>query len=247
MLLLSAPGRIAHAAETDGADSAPAAAPKPQSHSGWFNQKVSLLYKNADGDIVNELPLSHAEEGGASRATVRDVVGEMSANGRFAYTFDKTVVWNGSKTKVLEVKRMLRVYGSDGKLLWESPHADAPEGQAPLLFSADGEIALVLLHKDKTWTASVRDYLGATLMEAGPLAKIEAATLTPNGRYAMVRWLVLDQAATHTFLDIKNKVRKDVASGDLYLGAGSINEDGKVFSAKKLVFDFNAPAPEKKP
>jgi hypothetical protein len=96
----------------------------------------------------------------------------------------------------------------------------------------------VLQKRPKGWTASVRDYLGAVLVEAGPLARVESAEITKNGSYATVRWLVPDQNATHTFLDVKNKIRKDIPSGDLYLGKAVITEDGKVLSGKKPVFDF---------
>lgn len=71
--------------------------------------------------------------------------------------------------------------------------------------------------------------------------------MTPSGRYVMVRWLIPDQNATHTFLDLKTKTRKDIPSGDLYFGNASLGDDGKVVSGKKVVFDFNAPPADKKP
>lgn len=248
LLALSAGAAAQEAPAAQALSSTPPAAAEPVEapHAAWIKQKVSLLYKNADGGIENELPLTHSEETGAARATVHDVTGEVSANGRFAYVFDKNDVWNTSKTKLLERRRSLRVYGSDGNLLWESPNADAPEGQAPLLFSADGETALVLLRKDKGWAAAVRDYLGATLMEIGPYPKIEAAALTANGRYAMVQWLVPDQDAGHTFVDVKKKARKEMPSSDLYMGQAEIDGEGKVWSNKKVVFDFAAPEAPKK-
>lgn len=224
------------------APQAPAAeAPKAM----WVKRKVSLLYKDQDGDIVNELPLTHNEETAGGRATVHDVSGGVSSNGRFAYVFDKSDVWNAAKTKLLSRACELRVYGSDGQRLWETPYADAPEGRQPLVFSADGETALVLLKREKGWYASLRDYLGATLLELGPFPKIDAAELTPSGRYAMVAWLVPDKDSTHTFVDVKTKTRKDIPSGDLYLGQAWIGDDGKVVSDKKVVFDFGAPEAEK--
>lgn len=248
LLSLSFAQNEAPAAAVDSAAAAQAAPPAEAPRARWIKQRVSLLYKAADGGIENEIPLTHSEETGGARMTVHDVSGEVSSNGRFAYAFEKNDLWNTSKTKLIERRRVLRVYGSDGRLLWENPAADAPEGQAPLLFSADGETAVVLSRRDKGWMASVRDYLGAPLIEIGPYPKIDAAFLTANGRYALVRWLIPDQDSGHTFLDVKNKARKDIASGDLYMGQARIDEDGKVFSNKKLVFDFAAaPAEEKKP
>ncbi len=251
LLALSAPGRPQSTATAVAVDSASVAAPEaqpaPPPEPKWIKRGVSLLYQDAAGDIVNEIPLSHAEESGDGRSTVHDITGEVCPNGRFAYTFDKAVVWNSSKTKVLEVDRLLKVYGTDGQMLWQSTHADAPEGQAPLLFSDDGETMLVLLHKGNAWTVSARDYLGNPKMEAGPFAKVEAAALTPSGRYVMVRWMIPDQDAKHTFLDLNGKTRKDIPSGSLYLGKATLGDDGKVVSGKKTVFDFNAPPEAKKP
>jgi hypothetical protein len=242
LLALSAPGRTQSTTTVVVVDTA-APAPEPR----WIKRGASLLYQDAAGDIVNEIPLSHTEEAGEGRQTVRDITGEICPNGRFSYIFDKSVVWNASKTKVMGGERVLKVYGTDGQMIWQSSNADAPEGQMPLLFADDGETMLVLLHKINGWTVSIRDYLGNPKMEAGPFAKLEAANLTASGRYVMARWLIPDQIATHTFLDLKTKTRKDIPSGDLYLGKASINEDGKVVSGKKVVFDFNAPPQDKKP
>ena len=212
------------------------------SSAAWSHQRTALLFRLGDGDIASEIPLTQSEDTSSGKAIIRQVTGGVSDNGRFAYSFDKTVTWNASKSKVLKSQTFLRVYGTDSKPLWETNEADAPEGQEPLHFSADGETFIVLERKEKGWIASVRYYLGAKIIEAGPLARVETATLTKNGAYAMVKWIVPDQSATHTFLDIKKQSRKDIASGDLYLGSARITDDGKVFSNKKLVFDFNAPA-----
>lgn len=211
------------------------------SSASWSRQKTALLLRGVTDGIAAEIPLGHWDEGSSARPVARDVSAGVSSNGRFAYTFDKAVVWNPPKSKVLKVQTLLRVFGTDGKELWSVVDADAPEGQEPLYFSADGETALILLHKDKAWSASIRYYLGAQIMEAGPFARVEGAAFTRNGRFGMIKWLVTDQSATHTFLDVKTKTRKDIPSGDLYLGAARLDEDGKVHSGKKVVFDFNAP------
>jgi len=212
----------------------------------WLKQKTALLYQDAKGDIGTEIPLGHWDEASATSPSVRTMDAGVAESGRFAYSFEKTVVWNASRSKVLKKTTMLRVLGTDGKELWHTSDADAPEDQEPLYFSKNGETMLVLLRKDKAWTASVRGYLGATVMDAGPFARVETASLTGNGLYAAIKWMVPDQSATNTFLDVYAKARKDIPSSDLTLGAGRIDDTGKVFSGKKLIFDFAAqPEPKK--
>ena len=67
-----------------------------------------------------------------------------------------------------------------------------------------------------------------------------------RGRFALARWNEPDKSATHTFLDIENKTRKDIASGDLTLGQALIDDDGRVYSGKKPIFSFSTP-PETPP
>lgn len=212
---------------------------KPLKGSGWLRQSASLLYYDSAGDLANEIPLSKEDDGSG---VVRDRLGGAAPNGRFAWTLERSTTWNAGRTKKLASKRLLRVYGDDGKELWEAPDADVPEEGDPVRFSQDGTTLLVALHEAGGWTVSARNYLGTTLMDAGPLPQLKVMTLTPGGKYAMIRWLVPDQSATHTFLDLAAKARRDIPSSEFSWTVARVDDDGKVYAGKRLVFDFAAPA-----
>lgn len=221
---------------------------------GWFKGGSSLLYYDQKGDLAVELPIVSDEEPSGNRVNVHEVRGDASPNARFGWTLERTTTWNQDRTKIYASKRLLRVFGSEGKELWADKDADVPENGDPLVFSADGETLLVCARTDAGWTVSAKGWAGNTLIDVGPVPRLQLMNLTRNGRYAMIRWVVPDQSATHTFLELPTKNRQDVPSSELYLGLARITEDGKVFSGKRFVFDFAAmktdkllPAPPPKP
>lgn len=216
------------------------AAPGPPRPAGWVKQTASLLFYDPPGALSLEIGLGASEEAAAGRLSAREISAGASPNGRFAWTLDRTLVWNSERSKLLDSKRLLRFFGSNGKELWSTPEVDAPRGAEPLVFSADGETLVLCLRAGKGWKAEVRNYLGASLLEAGPFPILGMVTLTPNGRYALARWSVPDESATHTFLEVPTKRRKDIPSGELYLGLARITEEGRVYSGKKFVYSFAA-------
>jgi hypothetical protein len=207
---------------------------------GWMRQSASLLFFDETASLANEIPLRTDEEQAGGRVIVREMLGGASANRRFGWTLERSTVWNASRTKALSSRRLLRVFGSAGKELWSSTEADLPETGEPLVFSDDGETLMVALHLDSGWIASVKNYLGSTLVEVGAVPRLQAMALTRNGRYAMVRWLVPEKSATHTFVEVATKKRREVPSSELNLGVARITDDGKVYSGKRLVLDFSA-------
>lgn len=223
------------------APAAPAPAAAPQT--GWLKRGDSLLLYSADGDLADEIPLRATESSADGKVTVHDVLGAAAKNGRFAWTLDRTRVWNASRTKLLGSKRTLRVLGSLDEEVWSTPEGDAPEGQAPVLMSDDGETLLVSLRGDAGWRVEARGYLGNVLMSVGPLSELESMQLTSDGKYALVRWRVPDKSATHTFLNIPARTRHDVPSGTLFLGRATLSGDGKVESGGKTILDLSQDKP----
>ncbi|MBI4375496.1 MAG: hypothetical protein HY549_03510 [Elusimicrobia bacterium] len=213
----------------------------------WLKQSSSLLFYDSSGNLTSEIGLGTWEDSSGSRVRIHEIRGGASANGQFSWTLDRIQIWNPPRTKLLESRRTLRFFGTAGKELWSRSEADVPETGEPLLFSEDGKTVVVALSTEKGWTLSVRNYLGSSLMEAGPFPKLQAMAITRNGRFAMAKWLVPDQSASHTFLDIKTKARKDIPSGELYLGLARIDDTGRIFSGRKMIFDFGAPLPETPP
>ena len=217
------------------------AAQEPPRTGHWEKKPSALLFFDSDGDLAGEHHLGPSDDG------AKLAKGGVSKDGRFAWLFEKTTNWNVGRTKMLGSQRRLRLLGSDGRALWESADADEPlNGGDPLLFSADGETTLDSERAARGWRVVTRSYMGIVLTEAGPFHELQEIALTPDARFAMARWTVPDQSATHTFLDLTKKTRKDVASDTFELGQARLADDGKVYSSGKVVLDLAAPAPEKK-
>lgn len=211
----------------------------------WEKKPSALLSFDSDGALSSEIHLGDSDD--ANGARTKEATGGVGADGRLAWSFEKTFSWNAARTRIAATRRRLRLFGSDGKLLWESADADVPpEGGAPLLLSRDGEVALVAERAAQGWRVVARAYIGSTLMEAGPFPELQETALTPDGRFAMARWTVPDQSAAHTFLDVVRKLRKDVPSSSFALGRARLAGDGKVYSGRKLAFDLAAEPAEKK-
>ncbi len=218
-----------------------------QDLSRWARQGSSLVFYDASGELSEEIGLGTWEDSSGSRVNVREILGGASRAGRFAWTLERVTTWTPDRTKFLESRRSLRLLGSNGKELWKNTDADIPEGGEPLAFSTDGESLIFSWRDARGWTASVRSYLGASLMEAGPFARLEMLALTQNGRYALIRWRVPDKSATHTFLDVARRLRVDIPSSELTLGLARITDEGKVYSGKRFVYDFGKAESEPKP
>ncbi|MBI3563608.1 MAG: hypothetical protein HY079_00265 [Elusimicrobia bacterium] len=223
-----------------------AAAPAATARS-WVRMGGSLVLFGADGAPAVELPLREPDsEGTVSHETL----GAPSPDGALAWTLDRRLTWSPGRTKVVDSRRQLKMFGSDGAELWRDDQADLPERGEAVLFSADGKTLLYSRRNDSGWTAEARDWMGSTRATLGPYPRLISMALTPNGRYALARWVVPDASDTHSFIDLSDKRRKDVASSDLLLGVARIGDDGVVRSGSRVVFDFNAStaaakAPEK--
>ena len=185
----------------------------------WVRQASSLLRYDAAGDLAEEVGLGRWEEVGASGPVTRQLRGDASPGGSFAWTFEKKTFWNASKTKILTTERHLRFLGRGASELWSAPEADAPSSGEPVVFSADGETVLAALRRPEGWWVSMRTYIGNVLMEAGPFPSLTSTALAPGGRFALARWTEVDKSATHSFLNAVSKKRVDVPS-DSFSGPG---------------------------
>lgn len=200
---------------------------------GWVRQGRSLLLYDSSGDLASELGLGVWED--------QETRGGVSPGGRFAWLFQTKSTRNSGRGKKVIVERNFKLLGSTGSELWSSEEIDFPRSGNPVGFSALGETLLVALHGKTGWSVAAKNYLGNTLFEAGPFADLESIDLTPNGRYAVARWREAEKSATHTFLDIPSRVRKDIPSEEFLLGHGHINDEGRVLLGAKTLFDFTAP------
>lgn len=223
---------------------APAQEPPASDPAGrWMKRGSSLVLYDSSGTIVHEIPLGAWEDLAPAQVRGTRTRGGTSPDGRFAWTFQKTTTWNPPKTKTLGTDRVLRFYGLSPRELWSETGADAPESAEALALGASGSVvALALQRGGGEWAVAVRSYLGATLLEEKGFKGLPAVTLTPDGRYALARWTEEDKSATHTFIEVATRTRKDIPSEEFVLGPARIAEDGKVFSGKRLLHDFARPA-----
>lgn len=229
------------------AGAASAAAPPPlpdmapsRNTPGWQRQGNSLLLYDDTGELAQEHGLVSSEEGAGSRIVVHTITAGASANGRAAWLLDRRVGWNYAKTKVLDSRRRLTLLGAGGAELWSDVEADAPEQGEPVALSDDGKVAVYARREGAAgaWSVVARDWAGNTLMVAGPFPRLVSVALTPNGRFVMARWAVPDKSATHTFLDLKTRRRRDVPSSELTLGLARVGDDGVVRSGRRVVFEL---------
>jgi hypothetical protein len=224
------------------ADEAPAPPPTleemapSRSTPGWTRQKSSLLLYGEDGGLAQELPLRQPDDLGT---TSRETLGGVSPDARMAWTLDRRLVWSPGRTKLLESRRLFRVFGAAGAELWRDEAVDLPERGAPVLFSADGKTLLLARRADEGWFVEARSWLGSVVAAVGPFPRLISMALTPNGRYALARWGVPDQSDTHTFIDLATKARRDIPSSDLVLGLARVDDDGIARSGSKIVFAFD--------
>lgn len=235
LALLACPARAADEARGPELRDMPPAAAAP----GWTRQGSSLLLYDESGSLSQELPLKAPDPSGP---TSRETLGGVSPDGRLAWTLDRRQTWNQGRTRLLESRRQLRVYGTGGQEVWRDDSVDVPErGGEPLLFSADGRSLLLSRRAADGWYAEVRSWMGQVLASLGPYPRLDSMALTPNGRYALARWSVPDKSDTHTFLDVAAKAVQEVPSGDLVLGLARIGDDGVVRSGSRVVLSFAPP------
>jgi len=217
---------------------------------GWSRQGSSLVLYGDDGSPQQELPLRTPDP---DATVAQETRGGVSPDARLAWTLDRRLAWTPGRTKLLESRRQLKVYGTSGQELWRDDAADLPERGDGLVFAADGKTLLLSRRADEGWLVEARDWMGRTLASLGPFPRLIAIALTPNGRFALARWAVPDASDTHTFYDVAAKRRKDVASSDLLLGLARVGDDGVVRSGSRVVFAFDlstgtaAAAPAAKP
>jgi hypothetical protein len=203
---------------------------------GWVRQSSSLLLYGEDGSIVQELSLHNADPVGTN---INETIGGASPDGRLAWTLERHTVWNPSRTKILQSQRLLKAIGTSGQELWRDDSADNPERGEAIQFSSDGKTILLARHPETGWLTEIRNWMGQPLFVLGPYPKLISMTLTPNGRYALVRWGVQDKSDTHTFVDVLAKKSKDIPSSELVLGIGRIDDQGTVKSGSKTLFTFS--------
>lgn len=209
---------------------------------GWQRQGNSLLLYDEEGALVQEHGLSSSEESAGTKIVVHEVTAGASTNGRAAWLLDRRVGWNYAKSKMLDSRRRLTVFGAAGAELWGDSEADAPEQGDPVALADDGKTALYARRDGVAgaWSLVARDWAGNTLMVVGPFSRLMSLALTPNGRFVMARWAVPDKSATHTFLDLKTRARKDIPSSELTLGLARVEDDGVVRSGRRVVFELAA-------
>lgn len=209
---------------------------------GWQRQGNSLLLYDESGALVQEHGLISLEESAGAKLVAHVITAGAAANGRAAWLLDRRVGWNHAKTKILDSRRRLVVFGAAGAELWSDTDADAPEQGEPISLSDDGKTALYARREGVAgaWSLVGRDWAGNILMSAGPFPRLMSLALTPNGRFVMARWAVPDKSATHTFLDLQARTRKDVPSSELTLGLARVEDDGIVRSGRRVVFELAA-------
>lgn len=207
---------------------------------GWQRQGNSLLLYDESGSLVQEHGLLSTEETAGSKILVHKVQGGASLNGRAAWLLDTRVGWNYGKSKILDSRRRLDVLGANGGTLWGDNEADAPEQGDPVSLSEDGKVAAYARRDGVagSWSVVARDWAGNTLMVVGPFPRLHSLSITPNGRYVKARWAVPDKSDTHTFLDLKSRARRDIASSELTLGLARVDDDGVVRSGRRVVFEL---------
>jgi len=205
---------------------------------GWSKQGKSLVLYDADGALSFEIGLLREENG----SVTREVQGDASPDGAAAWTLERKLTWNPSRSKLLESRRSLKIHGSLGQVLWSDESADWPEKGDPVVFSKDSKTVLVACHFGESWSVEARDWTGVSKLRAGPYPRLVSIALAPGGRYAVARWGVHDKSDTHSFLDLWKNVRKDIETSELTLGLARLGDDGVVRSGRRDVFAFGTHA-----
>ena len=217
--------------------------PTSTSQPGWSRQGRSLLLYAPDGSLADELGLSHEE----TPSVTKETRGGVSPDRRAAWTLERKLHWATGRTKMTESLRTLRVYGSSTRALWTDDAVDWPETGEPVQFSEDSTVVLITRRVGEAWRVEARNWMGGSIMQAGPFPRVHSIGLAPKGRFAQIRWSVPDKSDSHTFLDLKTKQRKDLETAELTLGLARIGDDGVVRTGRREALRFElesaAPAP----
>ena len=201
---------------------------------GWSKQGKSLVLYDAKGELSFEIGLLREDSG----SVTREVQGEPSPDGRAAWTLERKLTYNPSRSKLLESRRILKIHGSEGQTLWSDDSADWPEKGDPVAFSNDSKMILVACHFGEAWGVEARDWAGNTVLKTGPFPRLVNIGLAGGGRYAVARWGVHDKSDTHSFFDLWTKARKDIETSELTLGLARIGDDGVVRTGRRAAFTF---------
>ena len=209
--------------------------PVSRSKPGWSKQGNSLLLYDPTGALSAEIGLTREE----TSTVTREVKGGPSPDGRAAWTLERKLTWNASRSKMLESRRALKIHGTSGQLLWSDDAVDWPENGDPVVFSNDSKVILIARRQGESWSVEARDWTGGAMVKAGPFPRVVNISMAPGGRYAIARWAVPDKSDTHAFLDLATKSRKDIETSELTLGLARIDDDGVVRSGRREVFRFD--------
>lgn len=201
---------------------------------GWSKQGKSLVLYDADGALAFEIGLLREESG----SVTREVLGDASPDATAAWTLERRLTWNPSRSKILESRRALKIHGSTGQTLWSDDAVDWPEKGEPVVFSNDSKVVLIACRFGESWSFEARDWTGGSKLKAGPFPRLVSIAIAPGGRYAVARWGVPDKSDTHSFFDLWTKARKDIETSELTLGLARIGDDGVVRSGRRDVFTF---------
>ena len=225
ILALAAAGRAAQ----------PAAAPTEElsGREGWIKTPSSLLLFDSSGTLVNEIGLGSFEEPvSADIVERRKVRAGVSADGRFAWSFDKGERLKPGKTdKPLTTTRLFIYWGTEGQELFRNELADAPAGLEPAALSANGERLLVAERAPDGWIVAAYDFTGNRLVDASGHGALELEQITPNGRFALVRWHELDEDPEYALLRISAREARLFKPRE----AARLLDDGRVMAGKVLI------------
>ena len=207
---------------------------------GWVKEPTALLHYGPDGALDGETGLGRWEESADSRVNIHEIRAGAALTGNFAWVWEARISKDALRATTLDSRRTLRFMGSEGQELWTDDAADRPGQGEPLVFSSDGETVLLARRAATGWTASIENYTGNTLGELGPYPRLEGIAMSANGKYALARWVVPDQSATTTLYDVAQRKSRDIPSSEFYLGPARLEDDGTVYTGKKIIFDFAA-------
>ena len=204
-------------------------------HEGWIKTASSLLLFDSSGTLVHEVGLGTFEEpSGPDTVARRAVRAGVSSDGRFAWSWEKTqFVRPGKNEKTLSMTRLFTYLGTEGQELFRNELADAPEGLPPAALSADGERVLVAERAPDAWIVAAYDFTGNRLVDARGGGALELAQITPNGRFALLRWHAPDRPPEYAYLRVKQRRAENfVPKRQAPL---SLSEDGRVLCGDKVV------------
>lgn len=227
LLLLSGAGATANAPTLPDV-------PASRNAPGWSRQGRSLLLYGPDGALSDEIGLTREE----TPTVTKEVQGGISPDGQAAWTLERQLLWSKGRTRLLESRRRLRVFGRSMTALWTDDAADWPDNGDPIVFSDDSKTCLVARRLGEAWSVEARDWAGGVILKAGPFPRVHSIGLAPAGRFATARWSVPDKSDTHSFLDLKAKLRKDVETSELTLGLARLGDDGVARSGRREVLHF---------